>query len=105
MTSEDTRIYRNSNHIPTWATSSDWENKTKQLKYPGEQDSWASFGKLGYILKSQSIPINLGGKSMRLASYSSQHTNWRLSHTKRSAEKLRIQKAMNRAMLGINLRD
>lgn len=69
--------------------------------------SWAAFGRLGYILKSQSIPINLKRKVyeaciLPVTTYGLET----MTLTERSAERLRTtQRAMERAMLGISLRD
>lgn len=68
--------------------------------------SWAAFGKLSYVLKSK-IPINLKRKVfdtciLPVMTYGAET----LTLTVKSAEKLRVaQRAMERAMLGISLRD
>jgi len=68
MTSKKTVIYRMQRtwirqeiHIPGQRHQfSDWENKTRKLKYPGLQDS-AEQNFVGYILRHQSL-INLKRK-------------------------------------------
>lgn len=69
--------------------------------------TWAVFGRLSYILREPKIPINLKRKVyntcvLPVATYGLETA----SLTKGSANRLRIcQRAMERAMLGISLRD
>lgn len=71
------------------------------------QLAWAAFGKLTYILKNNSIPINLKRKVydtciLPVCTYGVET----MSLTKKSAKKLETtQRAMERSMLGISLRD
>lgn len=68
--------------------------------------SWAAFGKLQYIFKNEDIPINLKRRVyntciLPVTSYGLET----MSLTKKSANKLRTsQRAMERSMLGISLR-
>ncbi|EFN65840.1 Putative uncharacterized transposon-derived protein F52C9.6, partial [Camponotus floridanus] len=68
---------------------------------------WAAFGKLRYIIKDPKIPINLKRKVYRscilpVTTYGLET----MTLTQRSANSLRVcQRAMERSMLGISLRD
>lgn len=69
--------------------------------------TWAAFGKMKHILRNGTIPINLKRKVfdtciMPVATYGLET----MAMTKKTANRLRImQRAMERAMLGISLRD
>lgn len=69
--------------------------------------TWVAFGKLGYILKDPKIPINLKRKVfdscvLPVTLYGLETATL----TQKSAHRIRIcQRAMERAMLGISLRD
>lgn len=82
------------------------ENQTAEIKRR-TQLTWAAFGKLSYILKDKDVSIYLKRKVynsciLPVATYGLET----MAITKKSAAKLRVtQKAMERAMLGITLRD
>lgn len=69
--------------------------------------TWSAFGKMRYIFKNSGIPINLKRKVfdtciLPVATYGLET----MAMTKKTAERLRVmQRAMERAMLGITLRD
>lgn len=69
--------------------------------------SWAAFGKLSYILRQPKIPVNLKRKVydtciLPVATYGLET----VTLTMNSANRLRVcQRAMERAMLGVSLRD
>lgn len=82
------------------------ENQTKEITRRIGL-TWAAFGKMGYILKNSKIPINLKRKVydtcvLPIATYGLET----MAITKNTANRLRVtQRAMERAMLGICLRD
>lgn len=82
------------------------ENQTAELRRRITL-SWAAFRKLSYILKSKTVPINLKRKVyeacvLPVTTYGLET----VTMTKKSAEQLRVtQRSMERAMLGISLRD
>lgn len=71
------------------------------------QMSWAAFGNLAHVLRNQRIPINLKHKVydsciLPITTYGMET----MTITRSSANRLRIcQRAIERAMLGISLRD
>lgn len=69
--------------------------------------TWAAFGKLSFILKDKNIPMHLKRKTydsciLPVATYGLET----MAITRKTAEELRVaQRAMERAMLGISLRE
>lgn len=82
------------------------ENQTSEINRRVRL-SWAAYGNLGHILKNRNIPINLKRKVydaciLPVSTYGLETTTL----TQKSAERLRTtQRAMERSMLGISLRD
>lgn len=82
------------------------ENQTAEIKRRIKL-AWAGFGKMNYIFRNSSIPINLKRKVfdtciLPIATYGLET----MAMTGRTANQLRVmQRAMERAMLGITLRD
>ena len=68
---------------------------------------WFAFGKLGFILRNKNIPLHLKKKIFEVCilpvlTYGLET----MSLTKRSAQRLQVtQRAMERSMLGVSLRD
>jgi hypothetical protein len=88
------------------AIKNEKENQTLEIKRR-TQLSWAAFGKLSFILKDRKIPIHLKRKTydtciLPVATYGLET----MAITRKMAEQLRVtQRAMERAMLNISLRD
>lgn len=82
------------------------ENQTAEIKRRIRL-AWVGFGKMNYIFRNCSIPINLKRKVfdtciLPIATYGLET----MAMTRKTANQLRVmQRAMERAMLGISLRD
>lgn len=82
------------------------ENQTAEIKRRIRL-AWAGFGKMNYIFKNKSIPINLKRRAfdtciLPVATYGLET----MAMTKKTANQIRVmQRAMERVMLGIGLRD
>ncbi|XP_044767130.1 uncharacterized protein LOC123323016 [Coccinella septempunctata] len=82
------------------------ENQTAEIKRRIRL-AWAGFGKMNYIFKNKSIPINLKRRAfdtciLPVATYGLET----MAMTKKTANQMRVmQRAMERVMLGISLRD